>query len=205
VAEIAFAPRAPLAGVLSPGRHGRKDGAAAVTVSELPFLAAASVTLRAGQGAALSQALQGALGLASPARPGCAASGGTTLVWTGPGQWLALRQGLDPVARFGFASDLAATLGAAASVTDLCGARAVLRMAGSGVRATLAKLVPIDLHDDVFPPGAAALTVASHIGVALWRVGQEWHIACYRSFGQALAEAVLEAAAEFGCDVVAAG
>jgi heterotetrameric sarcosine oxidase gamma subunit len=205
MADLAMAPRPPLAGHLPPGRHGRPDGAAGVTVSERGSLAAAALALRAGQREELARRLREAFGLGLPDRPACTAAGPLALVWTGPAQWLALDEDRDGLARFGFARDVAARLGDAASVTDLTGARAVLRLSGPAVRDALVKLVPIDLDESAFPPGAAALTLAGHVGVTLWRApgADGWDIACYRSFGESLAHAVLEAAAEFGCDVLA--
>lgn len=201
-------PRAPVGAHMAPGRHGRPDGAAGVTVMERAALASASVALRAGQAAALADRLRAAHGLGLPHRPGRTASAAVALVWTGPGQWLATdesRQGLD---RFGFARDLAAVVGETASVTDLTGARAVLRLSGPAAVEALRKLVPIDLDDEAFGPDAAAMTLAGHVGVTLWRlpgVAPAYEIACYRSFGEALADAVLEAAAEFGSEVLPPG
>lgn len=206
MADLALLPRSPLAGHLPAGRHGRADGAPGVTLAERADLAAASVALRAGQAAALADALRQGFGLALPPRPGCSSAGTCELVWTSPGQWLALDSAREGLARFGFAHDLAARLGGAASVTDLTGARAVLRLSGPAVRDMLAKLVPIDLDEAAFPPGAAALTLAAHVGVTLWRApesGGAWGLACYRSFGESLAHEVLQAAAEFGCEVTA--
>jgi len=192
----------PLAGRLPPGVHGRADGTPGVTLVERGGLAAASIALRAGQATSLATALREGFGLDLPARPGCAVAGALELVWAGPGQWLALDAGRDGIARFAFASELAMQLGATASVTDLTGARAVLRLSGPSARDTLSKLVPIDLDESVFPGGAAALTMASHVGVMLWRPTESaWDIACYRSFGESLAHHLLDAATEFGCEV----
>ncbi len=202
MADLAM--RTPLAGHLKAGRHGRAEGTPGLHVTERGHLATAAIALRAGQQAALAAALRDGFGLDLPQRPGCAGSGAVELVWNGPGQWLALDSAREGIGRFGFARELAARLGAAASVTDLTGARAVLRLTGPAVRDTLAKLLPVDLHESVFPAGAATLTLASHIGVTLWRPDEAaWDIACYRSFGESLAHAVVEAAAEFGCEVTA--
>jgi sarcosine oxidase subunit gamma len=198
-------PRAPVGAHLAPGRHGRPDGAAGVTVMERAALASASLALRGGHAAPLAERLRAAHGLGLPHRPGRSANGPVALVWTSPGQWLAMdesRQGLD---RFGFARDLAAAVGETASVTDLTGGRAVLRLSGPAAVETLRKLVPIDVDEEAFAPDAAAMTLAGHIGVTLWRLpgaAPAYEIACYRSFGEALADAVLEAAAEFGCEVL---
>ncbi len=200
-------PRAPLADALVAGRYGRAEVTPGVWLSERTDLAAATVALRAGHADALADRLRALFGLDLPQRPGCAADNAREVVWTAPGQWLALDAVRRGLARFGFAQDLAAALGDAASVTDLTGARAILRLSGPGVRDTLAKLVPVDLDASVFPPGSAAVTLAAHIGVTLWRPPNAegaWDLACYRSFGESLLHAVQEAAAEFGCEVSAA-
>lgn len=202
MADPAMRPRTPLAFHLPAGRHGCPEGPPGVLLAERAGLAAASVIARAGQVEACAAAMEAGLGLMLPRRPGCTAAGTREAIWTGPGQWLALDAGLAHLARFGFARDLAAALGASASVTDLTGARAVLRLSGPAARDTLAKLLPVDLDEDVFPPGAAALTLAGHVGVTVWRspVGEgAWNLACQRSFGESLLHAVLDAAGEFGC------
>ena len=194
-------PRSPLGAHLTPGRHGCPDGAAGVTLTERASFAAASIAAR---GAGMAAHLQAAYGVAPPPRPGRAASGPIALIWTAPGQWLALDESRAGLARFAFARELAAALGGMASVTDLTGARAVLRLSGPAAVEVLRRLVPVDVDEEVFGPNAAALTLASHIGVTLWRVpdaAPTYEIACYRSFAESLADAVLDAAAEFGCNV----
>jgi methylglutamate dehydrogenase subunit D len=182
--------RTPLAGLLLPGRHGDAGGAPGLHLCERNPAAAAI----ARRGSAALPDL--------PQRPGCSTISTAEFIWTGPGLWLALDSAPEGLARFGFAPALAERFGGDASVTDLTGARAILRLRGAAVRDTLAKLVPIDLDDTVFPAGSAAVTLAGHIGVTLWRpTAEDWDIACYRSFGASLLHDVLEAAAEFGCEV----
>jgi heterotetrameric sarcosine oxidase gamma subunit len=182
--------RTPLTGHLQPGRHGDAAGTPGLHLAERNPAAAAI----ARRGDASLPDL--------PRSPGCALIGTTEFIWTGPGQWLALDPSREGIARFDFARELAERFGSAASVTDLTGARAILRLAGPAVRDTLTKLVPVDLDESMFPPGAAALTLAGHVGVTLWRpTAESWNLACYRSFGASLLHDVLEAAAEFGCDV----
>ncbi len=182
--------RTPLAGLLRAGRHGHAAGAPGLHLRERNPAAAAI----ARRGSAALPDL--------PRRPGCVTIGTAEFIWTGPGLWLALDSAPEGLARFGFARALAERFGGDASVTDLTGARAILRLRGPAVRDTLAKLVPIDLDETVFPAGAAALTLAGHVGVTLWRpTPEDWDIACYRSFGASLLHDLLEAAAEFGCEV----
>lgn len=193
--------RSPAAGLLRPGRSGRESGVPGVTITERPFLAAASLSLRAGRREALAARLLERFGLALPQAPSRSAAGPVSLVWSGPAQWLAFdeaRQGID---RFGFAQALADAVGQAASVTELSGARAVFHLAGPDAQEALTRLVPVDLDMSVFPAGHVALTLAGHVGVTLWRRedGEGFAICCYRSFAASLVEALLEAARPFGC------
>ncbi len=59
----------------------------------------------------------------------------------------------------------------------------------------LKKLLPIDIER--FAPDDVAITIAAHIGVRVWREGDAYVLACFRSFAVALHHALAEAAAEF--------
>ncbi|MCC7425342.1 MAG: sarcosine oxidase subunit gamma [Alphaproteobacteria bacterium] len=192
MAETRLAPRSALAGLLVPGRYGRA-GEPGIALAELRPAGVTAIVARAGQDAALASAL----GL--PAGPGCVRAGAITFVWSGPGQWVAFDAGATAEARSG----LAALPDAFATMTDLGGARVVLRVAGPAARRALAKLLPIDLHPSAFGPRAGAATLAAHIPVLVWLPDEAagFHIACYRSFGAALWHAVSGAAAEFGYEV----
>ncbi len=197
-------PRPPIGEALRPGRHGQPEGPPGVTVKELASLAAAHVALRGNQTQPLAERLHASHGLDLPRRPGRSAAGSLALLWLGPGQWLALDDARAGLARFAFAPDLAAALDGVATVTDLTGARAVLQLSGPAATETLRRLVPVDVDADAFGADAAALTLAGHVGVLLWRLPASvptYAIACYRSFGPDLANALLAAAAPFGCEV----
>jgi heterotetrameric sarcosine oxidase gamma subunit len=118
----------------------------------------------------------------------------------GPDSWLASkeRDGND------FAVSLRAALGTIASVSEQSDGYAVLRLSGSKVRETLAKLIPIDLHPRAFRPGNAASTVASHIGVTLWRLDDStdglsvFEMVMFRSLAASFWHALAENAADLG-------
>jgi sarcosine oxidase subunit gamma len=75
---------------------------------------------------------------------------------------------------------------------------------GPAARDALAKLLPIDLHRAGFAEDATALTLAGHIGVQIWRSGEDrFELACFRSYAEALYGALREAAREF--EVIDAG
>jgi methylglutamate dehydrogenase subunit D len=116
-----------------------------------------------GGGAALAQALREHAGLALP-DPGCwVGDDALALLWSAPGQFLA-------VGDAGATQGLADALRAQARLIDLTGSRVVVRLSGPSVREVLARCVPLDLHPRAMRPGHVASTVAAHIGVQIWQV-----------------------------------
>ena len=182
------------------GRYGRRDGPAGVTVTPREGLALASVTAADGAEEKLAAAIRDRFGLSLP-EPGAALfSGETGLIWSGPGQWLALAP-----AR-GDLDGLGAALTGLAVVADQSDGRAVLRLSGPDARRALEKGVSVDLHPHAFGPGRTAVTAVAHIGVQLWQRDDRpiYEIAVARSFAGSLWSWLDEAAAEFGCEVRAA-
>ncbi len=75
-----------------------------------------------------------------------------------------------------------------------------MRIAGPKARDTLAKGLPIDLHQQVFQPGDTALTVVAHINVHIWQVDDAptYDLAVFRSYAASFCEFITSAASEFG-------
>ncbi|NKC30529.1 aminomethyltransferase family protein [Falsiroseomonas selenitidurans] len=144
-----------------------------------PAPAAPRVTLRELTGCTLT-ALHGPQGLLAglPQRPGWAALPGGTAIWTAPGQWLWM--GVPPPVP-------------PAHATPLNGARCLLELDGPLATELLATLLPIDLHRRAFPHGAAAATQGAHVPLLVWRAANAFRLACYRSYGLALAGALVAA------------
>ena len=163
-------------------------------------LGLATVLVRKGRAAALSQRARDLFDIELPKRPRHVTAGDVAFAGTGPEAWLAIRE------RGGnsFASFLRDSFGDVASVSDQSDGYAVLRLTGPKLRDTLAKLIPIDVHPRAFTQGDVASTVASHIGVTLWRLedGRDglpvFEIAVFRSLAATFWHALSEAAAEFG-------
>jgi sarcosine oxidase subunit gamma len=132
-------------------------------------------------------ALQAALGVALPVTPTGKAVNDVLYLWSGPDAWLAV--GAEP-AKLTVARPYAA-------ITDQTDGRAVFYVAGPHATEALAKLVPIDLHESVFSPYGTALTLAGHIPVQLWREGEVFALACFRSFAHSLYASLIEACREF--------
>jgi sarcosine oxidase subunit gamma len=91
-----------------------------------------------------------------------------------------------------------------ASVSDQSDGYTLIRLSGTHVRDALAKLVPIDVHPRAFKVGDVASTVASHVGVTVWRMPDEpdstavFEVILFRSLTRSFWHALAEAAGEYG-------
>jgi len=170
-----------------------------VTISDRDGLGIATILARKGRIAALAQRMREQFSIELPQGPHRTAAGHLALAGTGPGAWLATSS------RGGnaFAQTLRETIGEVASVSDQSDGYAVLRLSGPKVRDTLLKLVPVDVHPRTFKVGNVASTVASHMGVTLWRLedgndgASMFEIAIFRSLAASFWHAAIESAAEF--------
>ncbi|NGM20292.1 hypothetical protein G3576_09725 [Roseomonas stagni] len=111
-----------------------------------------------------------------PDRPAAVTLPLGTAIWTAPRQWLLLHDPASPPAV------------PASHRTSLTGARRILELAGPRAREALATILPIDLHPRAFPDGAAAATIGAYIPLLVWRQGEAFRLACYRSYGDSLVE-----------------
>jgi sarcosine oxidase subunit gamma len=202
MADAALIPRAPFSG----WAHGAGTGGG-VIAADRDGLGLATVAVRNAQGPALTQRVTERFGLLLPTGPRRAAAAGVAFAGTGPGVWLAVQEkgGNE------FAAALEQEIGAMAAVTDQSDGYAVLRLAGPNVRDALAKLIPLDVHPAAFRPGDVASTVASHMGVTLWRLEDAadgtpvFEFAVFRSLAGSFWHALSLSAAQFGLSIGAPG
>jgi heterotetrameric sarcosine oxidase gamma subunit len=130
-------------------------------------LTLATIGARRGAANAVSDRIRAAYGIEAPDTPRHVGDDSCALAWSGPGQWLAIAAtGQRP----DFVTRLRSELSGAASVSDQSGGRIVLRLQGPGMRGTLAKCLPIDLHPRIFAPGHAAVTAMGHVAVHIWQI-----------------------------------
>jgi len=186
-------------GIFTPGRYGKTDGDAGAIVSERKDLGLASVEMRKGQSKALKAAVKTKYGVDLPDGATVAHGKDVSFIGTGSGQWFAVSQTLNNEM---LADELAATLTGTASIADQSSSRAVLRLGGNNARDVLAKGFPIDLDPRVFPINAAATGNVSHMGVLVWRDGDDYNIALFRSLAGSFWRWLTSSAAEYGCEVV---
>ncbi|WP_455270588.1 sarcosine oxidase subunit gamma [Rhizobium herbae] len=113
-----------------------------------------------------------------------AASGGVTIRFAGPGEWLVLSQSETPD---GLHRALSLLLAETAYIVDQSDGRVVFRLSGPNVRRILAKGITSDLHPTVFETGTSSNVLCGHISVNLARTGEnEFELIVMRSFAVAL-------------------
>ncbi len=194
----AWWPRSAWAGVARAGRHGRVQGEAGVRLTLGDGMGLATLIAADGQETTLRQILTDRFGWSLP-EPGRAnVVGERGLVWSAPGQWLAVaesRQGL---------SGLAEAVHGLAAVTDQSDARALVRVTGPCARMALSKGLTIDLHPSAFRAGQAAVTSMAHIGAQIWQRNEAptYDLTVARSFAHSFWSWLDHAAAEFGYEAV---
>jgi sarcosine oxidase subunit gamma len=188
-------PRSPFSTLPVPARTG--DG---VRVADRDGLRIASVLARKKGHVELAESVRQRWGIELPRGPCRRAAGPLAFVGVGLDAWLAVHEPGDD----GFADSLVASIGNWACISDQSDGYAVLRISGPCARDTLCKLVPIDLHPRAFRVDQVASTVAHHLGVTLWRLGDEpggvpvFEIALFRSCAASFWHSLAESAAEFG-------
>jgi len=202
VSDRHLRPVSALAGIAVPGRFGKAEGEPGVIISERVGLGLATVACRKGQADSLKSAIANVYGVELPDSSRAAKGPKVGFIGTGPGQWLAMSEGLGAEA---LARDLAQRLAGLASISDQSGGRTVLRVSGPRARDVLAKGLPIDLDPRVFPLGSAATSVISLMGVQLWQTDdtRSYDIALFRSLSQSFWRWLTASAAEYGYEVTA--
>lgn len=169
--------------------EGYTERLAAAGLAELPFRT--QLTVRAEPGGAAARALERALGVALPVRPGATGAGdGIAVLWMGPDEWLVVAE----------EGRLAGELEVAgATVVDVSGQRTIVALGRDAARELLAKGCALDLHPRAFPPGACANTLVARTQATLVaREGEPaFWILVRASFAAYLAEWLLDAAHEY--------
>ena len=176
------------------------SGDPGVIATELHGLGIARVAARRGQAATVAELFRAKFGIEPPNGPRRAGRGDVGIGGIGPSTWIATRENAGNV----FAESLQSVLGPCASVADQSDAYVILRLAGPKVRATLAKLLPIDIHPRSFQVSDVAQTVCGYVGVTLWRLEDTaqgvpaFDIWVGRSLALSLHHSIAQGAAEFG-------
>jgi len=158
-----------------------------IKISKREDVAMTHVALRRGAQSELEKRSSALFGTALPSTARAVEGAGKLIVWAGPEQWLVVEPksgGKDP------SVELAEALKGVASIVDVGDSRVVFRVEGQKAAEVLAPGMAIDFHDQVFKPGDAAITHASHLGVMVWRLpdGKGYEFACARTYAVAFSE-----------------
>jgi len=160
----------------------------------------ARIAARMAQGAKVAELFRAQFGVDPPNALRRAGLGEVGIAGIGPQIWLATREN----AANAFAESLQSLFGDCASVADQSDAYVILRLAGPKVRATLAKLIPMDIHPRSFQVNDVAQTICGYVNVTLWRLEDTaqrdptFEIWAGRSLAVSLHQAIAHSAAEFG-------
>jgi len=163
-------------------------GDSALVVSTRHSLGLMTLAARKAQDKTLALRVREQFHIDLPQGPYRAARGELAFAGLGPGAWLVTHEGGDRA----IVDALTPVVSSVASVADQSDGYAVLRLSGHGVRYTLGKLVPLDLHVRAFGVGAVACTAVAHIAGILWRLSDRddgapvFEIAIHRSFSEYL-------------------
>ena len=187
-------PRGAWEGAARIGRHGAAAGPAGIRLKLREGFGLATVIAAEGKEADLRTALADRFGPSLPEAGTAIFDGETGLVWSAPGQWLAVAPSPRDL------RDLPEALRGVAAVTDQSDSRALVRISGVQARAMLAKGAAVDLHPRAFGPGRAAVTSIAHIAVQFWQrdAGPTYDLTVARSFAGSFWRWLEHAAAEFG-------
>lgn len=198
VDPVELAASSAFAGLLAP----IGPAPAGVVVAERVGLGLAIVEPRLGQTQALIARVAAQYGVTPPHGARRAASGGIAFLGIGPNRWLAVAEANGA----NFADGLARALdgvGSAIAQTDGLG---VLRISRARARDAFAKGLPIDLDPRAFALDDVAASIVAHVGVTLWRAGEDvYDVALPRSLAASFWHWLAESAAEFGLAVEAHG
>ena len=198
--EFKLTTRSGLEHLAIPGRIGRPDGRAGVTLALRQGVALASVMVRMGLQDDLAHRARGSFGLELPTSSRRNGVGPMAFVWAGPGHWFATAEGMAGHALEQWLRDELAGL---ASVCDQSDGRTLIQVGGARARDALAKGIMIDLHPRAFGPGDAAATVVAHIAVHFWQVDAlpHYEFFVFRSYAADFWHWLVDAGAEFGVAV----
>ncbi len=207
MADFSWNTQSPLKKALVAGRHGVAGAAPGVTLTEVRDLVLVQVMARRGKAAETAKAAKKLFGVEPPVTPKAVAGKGATLVWSGPDQFTVFAPRADEAAQL---NAMAEAFAGAASLSDQCDGRCLIRVSGPRARDAIAKFSSLDLHDSVFPVGTSANTSVDHTAVNFWREanGADGHpvysMLVFTSFADSLWHVVLDSALEYGVEAASA-
>lgn len=192
--------RSALERIYVPGRFGVSSGQPGVTITERRHLTLLHVEHR-DDDAESPLAIATAVGFPLPRAGQTAEKDGRRVIWLGPSRSLISTSGSSADGL----SDAIASSVPNAAVNDISSSRVVLRLSGPNARDVLAAGCPFDLHESVFKAGMTATTNVGHYTAILDCIDTDTiDVYVARSYGVSFWQWLIEAAEEFGGEVLAA-
>ena len=185
-----------------PSRVG-SAGEPGVTLSLRDGVALAAIIGREGKIGQLRDRFQDSIGIALPLTAKRIDSDALSVVWAGPGRWLA-------VAAYEAGGSLEKTLrsfsSGLASIVDQSDGQCIFRVSGPSARDALSKGLPIDLDPRTFGPGDTAMTLAGHINVHLWQIdlAPTYELSVFRSLSKSFCDWFIEVSSGYGVQMYGA-
>jgi len=139
-----------------------------ISISEMAT-ALLQVTARQSRRDALDTVLYQRLGVTLPGPGVSHAADGATIIWLQPASWLIQS---DSTLAASLLTDFSRAHPGLASWVEQTHGYCLLRVSGAAVRAVLARLCRLDLHERAFAPGACAATLVGHVSALVRRVPQ---------------------------------
>jgi len=192
--------RSALELVYTPGRFGASNGQPGITITERRHLTLLHVEHR-DDDTESPLAIAAAVGFPLPRAGQVVEKDDRRVIWLGPSRLLMTASGSSADGL----SDTIAANTASAAINDISSSRVVLRLSGPSTRDVLAAGCPLDLHKNVFKTGMTATTNIDHYTAILDCI-DPYTIDVYvaRGYGVSFWQWLIEAAEEFGGEVLAA-
>ena len=162
--EIKLIARSALERLAQPGRYGRLDEPAGVTIKIVNEFACFRLVARKDQSAAALAKLSHLFGKEVLDKPKRVENGLLSVSGISPGQWQMVMRGADAHRSL---ENAVKPLQDEASLVEIGDGCLLLELSGCHVRHALAKGLPIDLDPSVFKCGDVAQTAAFHIGLQI--------------------------------------
>jgi methylglutamate dehydrogenase subunit D len=200
MSDLKLHARAPLDGLVEPGRFGAATIKPGLIIEERTDLALATLIGRRREMQNLRRAITAAFGLALPEGSHIVTKDGVSFAGIGIGKWIAAAEG---PAAVGYVARLRGHLIGLAAIADQSDGRVVLRLSGERVRQVLATGIALDLHPRKFKTGDIASTIISQMGVQIQQLDDQptFQLIAFRSFAGSLLSWLTKSAAEFGYEI----
>ena len=184
-----------------PGHYGAAGSG--VTIGEASIAAAWNLQGDPARASFVDE-VRRVLDIALPTSPNTiAVSADLTAIWLGPRSWLLASGGVSGLVDYIQMRDAINAAGGA--LFDVSGSRVAWTVSGPRAATVLAKRCPLDFHPLALAPGSCAQSLLGHVNALFVKHDDAptFTVMVARSFARDILHALVESAAQYGCDVAA--